>query len=105
MRLSGPVGDLTITIDGAADITLTGPDCTALDLRIDGAARVDAAQLPCARVMIVVDGAARVVAFASKAAEVNLDGMGAITIHGRPQYVRVDKDGIGRVRFPDRATP
>ncbi len=105
VRLSGPVGDLKITIDGAADVTLAGPGCDTLDLRIDGAAMVDAAKLSCDRVTVAVDGAAHVVAFASQAADVGLDGVGAITIHGRPHDVRVDKDGIGRIRFPDRDTP
>ena len=105
IRLSGPVGDLAITIDGAADVTAAGPRCEALALDVDGAALVDAADLPCARVRIAVDGAARVTAYAKTAAEVGLDGIGAITVRGRPQDVRVSKDGIGRIRFPDRDAP
>ncbi len=105
IRLSGPVGDLAITIDGAADVTATGPRCETLTLRVDGAAMVDAADLPCAHVRIAVDGAARVTAFARAAAAVELEGIGAITVRGRPRDVRVSKDGIGRIRFPDREDP
>lgn len=103
LRLSGPVEELHVLIDGAADVTLSGPRCGALVLRVDGAAVVDAASLPCARVSVEVDGAARVTAFASESADVGLDGIGSITVRGNPRDVRVEKDGLGRIRFPDRS--
>lgn len=101
VALEGPVDTLTISIDGAAQATLSGPRCEALTVRIDGAGSVDAEALPCESVHIAVDGAGKVEAHASRAAEIGLDGIGAITVHGKPAEVTVDKDGLGTVRFPD----
>ncbi len=102
ITLEGPVESLLLDIDGAAEATLSGPRCGELTVRIDGAGAVDAAELPCEAVRIAVDGAGKVEAHASHSARVGLDGIGSITVHGRPAEVSVDKDGLGTVRFPDR---
>jgi len=89
-----------LEIDGAGDITLEG-SCNTVEIEINGAGDVDAEDLKCKRVYVTINGAGDVDAYASESVEAELNGVGDITICGDPSSVRPRIHGLGSFEVSD----
>ena len=89
-----------LEIDGAGDITLEG-SCDTVSIEINGAGDIDAGDLKCKRVYVTINGAGDVDAYASESVEAELNGVGDITICGDPSSVRPRIHGLGSFKVSD----
>ena len=87
-------------IDGAGDITLEGT-CGSIEIEINGAGDVDAEELRCRNANVIINGAGDVDAYASESVEAELNGVGDITICGDPSSVRPRIHGLGSFEVSD----
>ncbi len=89
-----------LEIDGAGDITLEG-SCDTVSIEINGAGDIDAEDLKCKSVYVIINGAGDVDAYASESVEAELNGVGDITICGDPSSVRPRIHGLGSFEVSD----
>lgn len=90
--------DFYLEIDGKADVELTGK-CVNTEIEIDGWADLDAREFKCENVVIELDGMGDADVFASKSVRASADGMGDITVYGKPEKTKVDEDGFASVKI------
>ena len=89
-----------LEIDGAGDVTLEG-SCDTVSIEINGAGDIDAEDLKCKSVYVIINGAGDVDAYASESVEAELNGVGDITICGDPSSVRPRIHGLGSFEVSD----
>jgi hypothetical protein len=88
--------DFAVSIEGVAGMDLAGT-CGSLALSMAGAANVDAEELVCAEAVVSIEGAGKAEIHATERATANIDGVGAIAIHGDPAEVTKSPGLLGSV--------
>lgn len=99
--IQNATGDsLEIEINGSGNLKASGNIAT-LAVEVNGASRIDLQQLEAEDATIELNGAASGVVFASKSIDAEINGVGKITVHGNPQDVKKEINGLGRLNVVD----
>jgi hypothetical protein len=91
---------LTVELNGSGNLDASGT-VTKLNVEINGAGNVDLQQLEAETVTIEVNGAASGTVFARNSIDAEINGVGSVTVHGNPQDVKKQINGIGRFNVVD----
>jgi len=85
-----------IDVAGAADISIDGT-CGALTLHVSGAGDIDADDLECETALVRLKGASDIDVYASRAVDVDISGVGDVTVYGGPSEVKKKSGFLGEV--------
>jgi len=98
-RLSGLQGrDFAVQVAGTGRLTLSGA-VKQMSVSVSGAGKVDATRLIAQDLRVDISGTGSVSAYASKAAHIEISGVGSAHIAGHPAVRDVSRSGIGSVVF------
>jgi len=102
LRLAGlNQPELNLDIDGAAIVDAAGvvPDT---DLHVSGAASINLNNLITQDLHADLSGASNVVANPAQTADIDISGLGQVTLLSRPKNYHADISGLGHVSVPDQ---
>lgn len=99
MKLAGVNSErITLDLQGAGYVTLTGRS-QVLKAELGGLGSLDARQFVAETVMLELSGLGNATVTAHQSANLNLSGMGSVTVYGKPLNRRVSVDGLGKVSW------
>ena len=99
MKLAGMNSErITLDLQGAGYVTLTGRS-QSLRAELGGLGSLDARQFAADAVTLALSGLGNATITAHQSANLNLSGMGSVTVYGKPLNRRVSVDGLGKVSW------
>jgi hypothetical protein len=99
MKLAGMNAErITLDLQGAGYVTLSGRSKT-LKAELGGLGGLDAQQFAADSVTLELSGLGNATITAHQSANLNLSGMGSVTVYGKPLNRRVSVDGLGKVSW------
>lgn len=99
MKLAGMNSErITLDLQGAGYVTLTGRT-QFLKADLAGLGSLDARQFTADAVTLALSGLGNATITANQSANLNLSGMGSVTVYGKPLNRRVSVDGLGKVSW------
>jgi len=99
MRLAGMNSErINLDLQGAGYVTLLGRSKT-LTAELSGLGGLDAQQFVADAVTLELSGLGNATITAHQSANLNLSGMGSVTVYGKPLNRRVSVDGLGKVSW------
>lgn len=99
MKLAGMNAErITLDLQGAGYVTLSGRS-KILKAELGGLGGLDAQQFAADAVTLELSGLGNATITAHQSANLNLSGMGSVTVYGKPLNRRVSVDGLGKVSW------
>jgi hypothetical protein len=99
MKLAGMNSErITLDLQGAGYVTLMGRS-QSLRAELGGLGNLDARQLAADEVTLELSGLGNATITAHQSTNLNLSGMGSVTVYGKPLNRRVSVDGLGKVSW------
>jgi hypothetical protein len=99
MKLAGMNSErITLDLQGAGYVTLAGRS-KYLKAELGGLGGLDAQQCSTDTVALELSGLGNASISASQSVNLNLSGLGSVTVHGKPLNRRVSVDGLGKVSW------
>jgi Putative auto-transporter adhesin, head GIN domain len=99
MKLAGLNAErITLDLQGAGYVTLLGRS-KSLKAELGGLGGLDAQQFAADSVTLELSGLGNATITAHQSANLNLSGMGSVTVYGKPLNRRVSVDGLGKVSW------
>ncbi|MGX4642293.1 GIN domain-containing protein [Massilia sp. SYSU DXS3249] len=99
MKLAGMNSEsISLDLQGAGYVTLAGRS-KLLKAELGGLGGLDAQGFTADSVSIELSGLGNATVTAHQSANLNLSGMGSVTVYGKPQNRRVSVDGLGKVSW------
>ncbi|MFC5479351.1 GIN domain-containing protein [Massilia suwonensis] len=99
MKLAGLNAErITLDLQGAGYVTLAGRS-KSLKAELGGLGGLDAQQFAADSVTLELSGLGNATITANQSANLNLSGMGSVTVYGKPLNRRVSVDGLGKVSW------
>jgi hypothetical protein len=99
MKLAGLNAErITLDLQGAGYVTLSGRS-KILKAELGGLGGLDAQQFAADSVTLELSGLGNATITAHQSANLNLSGMGSVTVYGKPLNRRVSVDGLGKVSW------
>ena len=99
MKLAGMNAErITLNLQGAGYVTLAGRS-KMLKAELGGLGGLDAQQFAADSVTLELSGLGNATITAHQSANLNLSGMGSVTVYGKPLNRRVSVDGLGKVSW------
>ena len=99
MKLAGMNSErITLDLQGAGYVTLLGRS-QSLRAELGGLGSLDARQFTADAVTLELSGLGNATVTAHQSANLNLSGMGSVTVYGKPLNRRVSVDGLGKVSW------
>jgi hypothetical protein len=99
MKLAGMNSErITLDLQGAGYVTLMGRS-QSLRAELGGLGSLDARQFAADEVTLDLSGLGNATVTAHQSANLNLSGMGSVTVYGKPLNRRVSVDGLGKVSW------
>lgn len=99
MRLDGVRSErIDLDLHGAGHVTLAGQS-RLLRAELSGLGGLDARQFTAENVMLDLSGLGNATVTANGSANLNLSGMGSVTVYGKPLNRKVSVDGLGKVSW------
>ena len=99
MRLDGVQSErIDIDLHGAGHVMLAGQS-RLLRAELSGLGGLDARQFTAENVMLDLSGLGNATVTANGSANLNLSGMGSVTVYGKPLNRKVSVDGLGKVSW------
>lgn len=99
MRLAGMQSEeIVLDLQGAGYVTLVGRS-KSLRAELAGLGGLDAQQFTADSVTLELSGLGNATVTAQQSANLNLSGMGSVTVYGKPLNRKVSVDGLGKVSW------
>ena len=99
MRLAGVQSErIDLDLHGAGQVMLAGRS-GLLRAELSGLGGLDARQFAAENVMLDLSGLGNATVTANGSANLNLSGMGSVTVYGKPLNRKVSVDGLGKVSW------
>jgi len=99
MRLAGLQSErIELDLHGAGHITLAGQS-KALKAELSGLGGLDARQFALENVWLDLSGLGNATVTVNGSANLNLSGLGSVTVYGKPLNRKVSVDGLGKVSW------
>ena len=99
MKLAGMNSErITLDLQGAGYVSLAGRS-KSLKAELGGLGGLDAQQFAADAVTLELSGLGNATITAHQSANLNLSGMGSVTVYGKPLNRRVSVDGLGKVSW------
>ncbi|MEN3274282.1 MAG: hypothetical protein V7631_72 [Massilia sp.] len=99
MKLAGMQSEgITLDLQGAGYVTLAGRS-KWLKAELGGLGGLDAQHFVADSVSLELSGLGNATVTAHQSADLNLSGMGSVTVYGKPLNRRVSVDGLGKVSW------
>lgn len=99
MRLDGVQSErIDLDLHGAGHVMLAGQS-RMLRAELSGLGGLDARQFTAENVMLDLSGLGNATVTANGSANLNLSGMGSVTVYGKPLNRKVSVDGLGKVSW------
>lgn len=99
MRLAGMQSErIELDLHGAGHVTLAG-QAKALKAELSGLGGLDARQFALENVWLDLSGLGNATVTVNGSANLNLSGLGSVTVYGKPLNRKVSVDGLGKVSW------
>jgi len=99
MRLAGMQSErIELDLRGAGHVTLAG-QAKALKAELSGLGGLDARQFALENVWLDLSGLGNATVTVNGSANLNLSGLGSVTVYGKPLNRKVSVDGLGKVSW------
>ncbi|MEM7784357.1 MAG: head GIN domain-containing protein [Planctomycetota bacterium] len=89
---------LTINVSGASKID-AGGEVNQLIVDVSGASKAELERLSSKTAMLKLSGASKASVYASEAADIEVNGVGKVDVHGNPKNQKQSVSGLGSVDF------